>query len=145
MNRSVYTRTIRASRHHFDILDIGMCGLPYRIQKPTMPLVFQPGHPPCKASWQQLLNLIRPARTDSYHARVFPFSDCGHTFSSQSGICKGNYTSHQDEILPKKEVKNPWMPKKVLVTLPQFTIYILIPQFFFLHRLSMCSKVTENL
>lgn len=40
-----------------------------------------------------------------HHARVFPFSDYGHTFSSQSGLCKGNYTSQQDEILPKKEAK----------------------------------------
>lgn len=77
----------------------------YRIQKPTAPLVFQPGHPPHTASWQQLLNLTGPARTYSYHARIFPFSDYGHTFSSQSGICKGNYTPHHDEILPKKEVK----------------------------------------
>lgn len=45
------------------------------------------------------------SQDELFPRRVFPFSDCGHTFSSQSGICKGNYTSHRDELLPKKEVK----------------------------------------
>lgn len=89
---------------HFDTLYSGMCGLHYHIQKPIVPLEFQPSHPLAE-SWRQLLNLTRPARMNSYHARVFPFSDYGRTFSSQSGICKGNYTSHQDELIPKKDVK----------------------------------------
>lgn len=71
---------------------------------------------------------------------VFPFSDYGHTFSSQSGICKGNYASHQDEILPKKEVKTRGCRRKYwfLCRSSQST-------YLAFHWLSVCSEVTENL
>lgn len=117
-----------------------MCGLLHRIQKPKMPpLVFQPGHPSGIASWQQWLNLMRPAWTDSYHTRVFPFSDYGHTFSSQSGIRKGYYTSHQDEILPKKEVKTHGHWRKYW-----FLCHSSQSACLSLQWLSVCSKVTQN-
>lgn len=123
----MHIRALSASMHHFDSLCTEMCGFSCRIQKPTTPLVFQPGHPPRTASWQQLLNLTGPARTYSYHAGIFPFSDYGHTFSSQSGICKGNYTSHQDEILPEKEVKTR-AAEGSMVPPPQLTASRLSPQ-----------------
>lgn len=48
-----------------------MCGLVYCIQKPAPPLLSQPGHPPRAVTWQQLLNLMGPARMDSDHTGYF--------------------------------------------------------------------------
>lgn len=100
----MHIRALSAPMHHFDSLCIEMCGFPVASRNQQC-LRYSSQAPPRTASWQQPLNLTEPARTYPYQAGRLPFSDYGHTFSSQSGICKGNYTSHQDEILPKKEVK----------------------------------------
>lgn len=100
--------------------------------------------PPCRVL-AAAANLTRPARMNSDRARIFPFSDCGHTFSSQSGIGKGNYTSHWDELLPKKEVKTPGCRRKYrLLRHSSRSTHLALPSF---STALVCvrSEVTENL